>query len=343
MINLLNGRGYPDMMLAVKVHKRDAERTRRMLMELGALARGYAVKREGNFVLFPVMRPVGGFELVEASFERLERRPHSYREVVEVPDEVRPLLPSSFDIVGDIAIIELPEELMPYGRAIGEAILKAHRHIKAVFAKGSAVSGEYRVRELIHLAGERRTETIHRENGIKLRLDVARVYFSPRLATERMRVFRIAREGEVVFDMFAGVGPYSILLAKKAGTVFACDINPWAVRYLEENRKLNRVSNVIPILGDVRGIAGQLKADRVVMNLPKFAREFLREAITSTKKGGMVHYYGFSHEEDLFGEHERIILETAEELGMGAKILGRRKVRPYAPRQFNIAIDFMVL
>lgn len=330
------------MMLAVKVPKREAEKTRRKLVELGVLAKGYAVRREGEFVLFPVAEPVEGFELVEAEFEEGRRRPHSYREVVDVPDEVRPLLPSSFDIIGDIAIIELPEELMAYGGAIGEAILKAHRHIKAVFAKGSAVSGEYRVRELIHLAGEKRTETLHRENGIKLRLDVARVYFSPRLATERMRVFRMAREGEVVFDMFAGVGPYSILLAKKAKLVFACDINPWAVRYLEENRKLNRVDNVIPILGDVREIAGQLKTNRVVMNLPKFAREFLREAITSTKAGGVVHYYGFSHEEGLFGEHEEIILKTAGELGRRVKILGRRKVRPYAPYQFNIAIDFMV-
>jgi len=221
-------------MLAVKVPKREAERARRRLIELGVLAKGYAVKREGEFVLFPVRAPVEGFELVEGEFERTERRPHSYREVVEVPAEVRPLLPSSFDVIGDIAIIELPEELMPHGKAIGEAILRAHRHIKAVFAKGSRIEGEYRVRELVHLAGEKRTETPHRENGVRLKLDVARVYFSPRLATERMRVFEKTRPGEVVFDMFAGVGPYSILLARKAGPVFACDINPWAIRYLEE-------------------------------------------------------------------------------------------------------------
>ncbi|WP_010478855.1 tRNA (guanine(37)-N1)-methyltransferase Trm5b [Thermococcus zilligii] len=330
-------------MLAVKVPKREAERVRRQLLELGVLAEGYAVKREGEFILFPVTKPVEGFELVEAEFERLERRPHSYREVVGVPKELRPLLPSSFDIVGDIAIIELPGELMPHGRAIGEAILKVHRNIKAVFAKGSKVEGEYRVRELVHLAGEKRTETVHRENGIRLKLDVAKVYYTPRLATERMRVFEKTRAGEVVFDMFSGVGPYSILLAKKAKLVFACDINPWAVRYLEENIRLNRADNVVPILGDVRRVAGKIKADRVIMNLPRFADRFLREAMMSVRPGGVIHYYGFGPEEDPFSEHGAKIKAAARELGLSVEFLDSRKVRPYAPRQVNIAIDFRVL
>ncbi|ACJ16160.1 Met-10+ like protein [Thermococcus onnurineus NA1] len=330
-------------MFAVKVPKREAEKTRRKLIELGVLAKSYSVKREGEFILFPVTGPVEGFEIVEAEFEKTKRRPHSYREVVEVPEEVRPLLPSSFDIIGDVAIIELPEKLMPYGKAIGEAILKVHRHIKAVFAKGSKIEGEYRVRELIRLAGERRTETLHRENGIRLRLDVAKVYFSPRLATERMRIFEKTQPGEIVFDMFAGVGPYSILLAKKAKLVFACDINPWAVRYLEENRKLNKMPNVVPILGDVRKIAGRIEADRVIMNLPKFADRFLREAMLSVKDGGIVHYYGFGPEENLFFEHEAKINGIAKGLGFHVEFLDERKVRPYAPRQFNIAIDFRVL
>ncbi|MBO8173908.1 MAG: class I SAM-dependent methyltransferase family protein [Thermococcus sp.] len=330
-------------MLGVKVHKHEGEKVRRKLIELDVLDKNHKVKREGEFIIFPVKERVEGFEIVETEFEPVEKRPHSYREVVNVPNHLKPLLPSSFDIIGNIAVIELPEELMQYGKQIGEAILKVHKHIKAVFAKGSAVSGEFRVRELIHLAGEKRTETLHKENGIKLKLDVAKVYFSPRLATERMRVFKKAEEGEIVFDMFAGVGPYSILLAKKVRLVFACDINPWAVKYLEENKRLNKTLNVIPILGDVRKVAGQIKADRVIMNLPKFAHEFLRDAMLSVKSGGIVHYYGFSHEDDLFGEHEKKIKTVARELGRRVEFLERRKVRPYAPYQYNIAIDFRVL
>ncbi|MDN5319928.1 MAG: tRNA (guanine37-N1)-methyltransferase [Thermococcaceae archaeon] len=329
-------------MRGVKVPKKEAEKVRKQLLELNMLDINFKVKHQGDFVIFPVKDKIEGFEVVETTFEKAIRRPQSYREVVDIPEELFPLLPSSFDIIGDIAIIELPEELFPYGENIGKAILKVHKHIKAVFAKGSKVLGEYRVRELIHLAGEKRTETVHRENGIRLKLDVAKVYFSPRLATERMRVFEKTREGEVIFDMFAGVGPYSILLAKKAKIVFACDINPWAIRYLEENKKLNKVENVVPILGDVRKVAGQIEADRVIMNLPKFAHEFLREAITSVKRGGVIHYYGFSHEDNLFDEHIEMIERVAEELGKSVKILEKRKVRPYAPYQFNIAIDFVV-
>ncbi|WP_456326634.1 class I SAM-dependent methyltransferase [Palaeococcus sp. (in: euryarchaeotes)] len=329
-------------MLAVKVYRREAEKVRKKLLETGVLARGYSVKREGEYVLFPIVKPVEGFEIVEVEFEKIPKRPHSYREIVDVPENLKSLLPSSFDIIGDLAVIELPGELMPYGKDIGDAILRVHGHIKGVFAKGSKVSGTYRVRELIHLAGERRTETIHKENGIRLKLDISKVYFSPRLATERMRLFERVNEGEVILDMFAGVGPYSILLAKKAKLIFACDINPWAVKYLEENKRLNKVENVIPILGDVRKVTGQIKADRIIMNLPKFAHEFLGEAIISVKSGGIIHYYGFSHEKNLFGEHEEKIMLVAHELGKEVKILEKRKVRPYAPHQFNIVIDFAV-
>lgn len=330
------------LMIGIRVPREAGERVRRFLLEKGLLLKEYRIIGDGESLIFPVSGPVEGFELVEAEFERVEKRPHSYREAVEVPDELRLLLPSSFDIIGDIAIIELPEELMEYGKAIGEAILKVHRHIKAVFAKGSKISGEYRVRELMHLAGEKRTETLHRENGIRLKLDVAKVYYTPRLATERMRVFEEARPGEVILDMFAGVGPYSILLAKKAKLVFAVDVNPWAIKYLEENRKLNKTANVIPILGDVRKVAGGIRADRVVMNLPKFADRFLREAMVSVKPGGVVHYYGFGPEEDLFSEHEAKIKAVARGLGLSVEFLDERKVRPYAPRQFNIAIDFRI-
>ncbi|NJE26952.1 class I SAM-dependent methyltransferase family protein [Thermococcus sp. MV5] len=329
-------------MLGVKVPKKEAESVRKTLLELNLLDNRFKVKTTGDFVVFPVKERIEGFELVETTFEQVSKRPHSYREVVKVPQELLPLLPSSFDIIGEIAILELPDELTPYGKNIGKAILQVHKHITAVFAKGSKVLGKYRVRELIHLAGEQKTETIHRENGIRLKLDVGKVYFSPRLATERMRIFKKVQRGEIVFDMFAGVGPYSILLAKKAKLIFACDINPWAIRYLEENKKLNKVKNVIPILGDVRKVAGQIKADRVIMNLPKFAHYFLEEAMVSVRREGIIHYYGFSHEDDLFGEHEKKIKEIAKNLGREIKILEKRKVRPYAPYQYNIAIDFAV-
>nr|CCE70135.1 TPA: Methyltransferase [Pyrococcus abyssi GE5] len=328
------------MTLAVKVPLKEGEIVRRRLIELGALDNTYKIKREGNFLLIPVKFPVKGFEVVEAELEQVSRRPNSYREIVNVPQELRRFLPTSFDIIGNIAIIEIPEELKGYAKEIGRAIVEVHKNVKAVYMKGSKIEGEYRTRELIHIAGENITETIHRENGIRLKLDVAKVYFSPRLATERMRVFKMAQEGEVVFDMFAGVGPFSILLAKKAELVFACDINPWAIKYLEENIKLNKVNNVVPILGDSREI--EVKADRIIMNLPKYAHEFLEHAISCINDGGVIHYYGFGPEGDPYGWHLERIRELANKFGVKVEVLGKRVIRNYAPRQYNIAIDFRV-
>ncbi|WP_193328789.1 MULTISPECIES: tRNA (guanine(37)-N1)-methyltransferase Trm5b [Pyrococcus] len=331
------------MVLAVKVPTKLGEQVRRKLIELGKFDERYKIRREGGFLLIPVKEPIEGFEIIEADLEPKEIRPRSYKEVVNIPEELRRYLPTSFDIIGDLAVVEIPEELKGYEKEIGKAILKVHKGIRGVFAKGSKIVGEYRVRELIHLAGENRTETLHKENGIRLKLDISKVYFSPRLATERMRVFNMAKEGEVVFDMFAGVGPYSILLSRKAKLVFACDINPWAIKYLEENIRLNKSFNVIPILGDVRKVSGLIKADRIIMNLPKFAKDFLPYAFESAKPGSVIHYYGFGPESDPYGEHIKEIEKVANEFSFKIEILGKRIVRNYAPRQYNIAIDFKVI
>ena len=330
------------MVLAVKVPRTEGEKVRKKLLERGVLDRRYRIKVEEDYIFIPVTSKVEEFEIVDIELEEAERKPHNYREVVKIPESLRKFLPSSFDIIGNIAIIEIPEELKGYEREIGEAIIKVHKNVKAVFMKGGRVKGKYRVRELILIAGENSTETLHRENGIRLKLDVTKVYFSPRLATERMRIFNKAKSGEVVLDMFAGVGPYSILLAKKVKVVFACDINPWAIRYMEENIRLNKTWNVIPILGDAREIAGKVKADRIIMNLPRSAKDFLREAFTSAKDGTVIHYYGFGPEKDPFGEHINVIRKIAQEFNADVKILDKRIIRNYAPRQYNIAIDFKV-
>ncbi|AEC50926.1 hypothetical protein PNA2_0007 [Pyrococcus sp. NA2] len=328
------------MVLAVKVPLKLGEEIRRKLVESGLLNSDYKIKREGDFLFIPVKKPVEGLELVDVHLEKAMRKPHSYKEVVDVPENLRRYLPTSFDVIGNIAIIEIPDVLKEYSREIGEAIIKVHKNVKAVYMKGGKVEGEYRVRSFIHIAGEKITETIHRENGIRLKLDITKVYFSPRLATERMRIFRMAKEGEVVFDMFAGIGPFSILLAKKVRLVFASDLNPWAIRYLEENMRLNKVKNVIPILSDAKRIC--IKADRIIMNLPKYSHLFLEHAMKCVKNGGVIHYYGFGPENDPYAEHITRIIEVGNKLGLKVKILGKRIIRNYAPRQYNIAIDFSV-
>ena len=160
-----------------------------------------------------------------------------------------------------------------------------------------------------------------------------------------MRIADKIKDGDKVVDMFAGVGPFSILIAKKFPSVevIAIEKNPDAVRYLKENVKLNRVKNVKIIDGDARDAVKEISgADHVIMNLPHSAIEFLEAAFGILKNGGIIHFYAMSHENDLFDGILKRIEEVASLSGLQIVPLDKRIVRPYAPYQFNICIDFQV-
>ena len=270
-------------------------------------------------------------------------RPGSLREALAgklEPHELRRV--RAFDIVGDIAILRLPDELLPKKKIIAEALLQVHKNVRTVLLQTSPVEGVYRTRDLEFLAGEPRTETIHRESGCHFKVDLAQVYFSPRLSFDRMRIAKQVKEGEVVINMFAGVGCYSIVIAKhsKASKVYSVDLNPHAYRYMCENIRLNRVGDrVIPIFGDAREKVPLLeKADRILMPLPEKARDFLDTALSAIKPGGVIHFYDFGVEPDPFSSSVKFLQERVGSI----KILEARKLRSYAPRCYHIVLDFSV-
>ncbi len=209
------------------------------------------------------------------------------------------------------------------------------------------VIGEFRIREFEVIAGEPRTETIHKEYGCRYKVDLSRAYFTPRLSTERSRILSWIMEGDTVVDMFAGVGPYSILLAKskKPAKVVAIDKNPDAIRYLRENISINSAKNIEAIEGDAREEAKRFAgtADHVIMNLPHNAYEFLDSAVLLTKPGGIIHYYGITPEDDLFESSIELIRKAAEKAGRKIEVLEKRVVRSYAPHQYNICIETKIL
>lgn len=252
----------------------------------------------------------------------------------------------AFDLVGDIAVLRLPDDLRPYARIIGEALMQVHRHVRVVLNQTTPVSGEYRTRGLEYVAGERRTTTLYRENGCLFKVDLSAVYFSPRLGTERLRVARLVRPGEVVINLFAGVGCYSIEIARhsKVACVYSIDINPSAYELMVENIRINRVGDrVIPILGDAQEIVTEHlsgKADRVLMPLPEQARNFFPTAIKALKSsGGIIHFYDLGYEPDLFGPSTRFIHESAASHGFLSEVLSSRRVRSYAPRCYHVVLD----
>jgi tRNA (guanine37-N1)-methyltransferase len=271
----------------------------------------------------------------------------------KIPEDLLRIVPSSFDIIGSreraVAIVELDDALLPYKELVADAIFEVHKNVRAVYRKASERKGEYRVRELELIKGENITEVIHMEHGYKIKLDVTKVYFSPREATERQRIASQVKPGETVMVMFAGVGPFAIAIAKKqpaVGKIIAIEINPDAYRYMVENIKINKVEHLVyPALGDVKIEAPRFfnLCDRVVMPLPKGAYLFLDEAVNCLKEtGGWIHFYHWSREEDLFTEAFRLVSEAGRKRGFTAELRGARKVSPYAPRIYKVAVDVLL-
>lgn len=256
---------------------------------------------------------------------------------------------SAFDQIGDIVIIKIPNELMPKKKFIADTILAHVKSAKAVFAQVSPVRGDYRVRNLEFIAGENRTITEYKEHGCRFRVDVAKTYFSPRLSTERLRIANMVGEGETIVNMFAGVGTYSILMARmnKTCKVYSIDSNAVAAELCEANAKLNKVQDrVVSIHGDAGEVikdklAGQ--ADRVLMPLPESAKEFVDSAVLALKKKGVVHYFihiradnkktsknlGLQDAHKAFVKYNHIVQQA-------------RVVRGVGPRIYQIVADVLV-
>lgn len=329
--------------ICLKVPRGEAESVRKKLLSLGLLDISLRISREGEDIFLPLKGgevPDMSYEAVERDLEDRELRETDYRSLVDASPEVRDRLPVSFDVIGDVAIIRVDDEMLPLAPDIGRALMTAHPRLRTV-ALDRGVKGELRVRDLEVIAGEPRTETVHIEYGIRLKIDPATVYFNPRLSNERRRIASLVREGEKVVDMFAGVGPFSIMIAKYARPeiIYAMDLNHDAVEYMKENIRLNKVATVLPIEGDSRQLVFDVPcADRIIMNLPHSGREFFHDALTRLKLGGIIHFYTICDREDIDAVLQRLVTEAA---GMGVLIavLHQEELKTYSPSMSVFSAD----
>jgi tRNA (guanine37-N1)-methyltransferase len=255
---------------------------------------------------------------------------------------------TSYDIDGDIAIVRLTETSQRHSQAIAKAILEVHKNVKTVLAQNSPICGDYRLRDLEFIAGEKKTNTVHKESGCLFSVDVKDCYFSPRLSHERMRIAQQVKSSEVIVNMFAGVGCFSIIIAKhsNADRVYSIDINPVAIQNMQKNVRLNRLyEKVVPILGDAKDIIEERlchTADRVLMPLPEKALEYLSYAALGLKEaGGCIHYYDFEH-----AKNENPVLKSRLKVARKLQALRAefqipygRVVRTTGPNWYQIALD----
>jgi tRNA (guanine37-N1)-methyltransferase len=254
---------------------------------------------------------------------------------------------SSFDQIGDIIIVRIPDSLLTKKKLIGETLLNEVKVAKSVFYQASAVEGDFRTRNLEILAGEDKTETEYKEFGCKFTVDVENAFFSPRLSTERERISNLVQDGEIVLNMFAGVGMFSIMIAKKKKcTVYSIDINPVAVKLCEKNILSNKiVGNIISINGDAsKVIQEQLenKSDRTLMLLPERSDEFLESAIKATKSGGIIHYYSHIHADKKSNAGKLSEEHYLQVTPVRSEILGSKIVRAVGPRYYQTVVDVKI-
>ncbi len=351
----------PQKSLCAKVSRIYGEKTIILLNKLEIVNKELEIQKNADSIYIPLIRHPKEKELealkehtpnLEFStyiFPEKRRQIKTFAELLEekLPPHLLANLPHAIDIVGDIATIEILPELNLYKSVIGEAVLKTQKNVRTVLAKAGSVGGIYRTREFTLIAGETKTDTVHREHGCQYYVDLTKAYFSPRLSYEHKRVASLVREDETIIDLFTGVGPFAILIAKTHENVklYAIDVNPHAIEFLKRNIRLNRVeAKVNPILGDSKQIVKDRLsgvADRVIMNLPEKAIEFVDAACEALKPtGGIVHFYSFIDASNSLENMKLRFTEAVEKCGRRVeKILFSKLVRATAPYEWQAVLD----
>lgn len=348
------------MVLTLKVQIREAEKWKKYLVEHSLMDEKYRPKKENDSMYYPLIKTFDlddmtaneSMEFVDADLEKKEIRGTLKDNLKRhLSDNEFEFLQTAHDIIGTIAILEIPEELKDREKIIAETLLKINPLIKTVLKKATSHEGTFRTQKMTFLVGEDTKEAMYRENGVVLKLNVEDVYFSARLSNERLRVANLVQNGEDILVMFSGCAPYPLVLSKKTGAkhILGIEINPQGHKYGLENIKLNKIKNIDLICGDVREILPQLKKknpdlkfDRILMPLPKTADEFLDDALRVSKKGTVIHFYDFLDEKN-FDEAVNKINTACKNRGLDCEILNIVKCGQHAPHIFRICVDFKVL
>ena len=367
----------------IKIKKEDGQRFIKLMNKTftkqSIIDHKIKVIHDNNYILFPIIENENLIEIlintikihIDFHFEtKIGLINHKYKHKSikealknEIAEKFFKNIPNSYDIIGEIAIIEFDKfksendkNLEMLKQKVAKCIIEVNNNVKSVYEKRSEIKGEYRLRNLEFLYGENITETIHKENNCFFKLDVKKTFFTPRLVYERNRIASDNfKDKEVIVDLFSGVGPFAIQIAKKNNAIIhAFDINPDAYKYLKENIDLNKLNEkVLPYNIDIKDLTNpnnrirkrlSNKVDRIIMNLPERSIKFIDIACFLMKKnGGILHFYQFSEKPNPIKKALKKITKQLKIFNWQVqKVLNSKIVKAYSPKSDLVVIDLQI-
>lgn len=338
-------------MLFARAYLNAAEHVKKQLVEHDLLDETVKVQRDDTFIYFPLTRQAQGMDYtcVERDAGRSVTRPTTLREALQdalSAEELEELI-GSYDMVGGIAIVDIPERLQSKEHLIAKAVLDAHKHVTTVLKKAHKHSGEFRTQGLSYLAGEDTREAVVQESGCTLLVDVEQVYFSVRLSTERLRIAELVVPGERVLVLFSGAAPYVVILAKRsgAGHIVGVEKNPVGHEYGEANLRRNKIKRAELFNEDCADLSFLFsrpeRFDRIIMPLPASSLDFVAEALTVAADSALLHIYYFGTEADLPLLSQKIV-SICEGGGFAAEVVRVVRAGHHAPYIYRWCFDVAV-
>ncbi len=331
---------------ALKVPHNKAEMLRHQLQSQDFLDTTLKIKKDTTHIYLPLTKKIthNQYPTIQTDFESYQKKPKDYKELLTtIPQHLQRFLPTSYDIIGELLLIKIPEELIDYKHDVGDALLSTHQHITSIYHI-QAIQGEFRTRTLELIAGIAKTTATHSEYNLRFTLDPGTVYFNPRLASERHHIANLVEPNETIIDLFTGVAPFPIHIAKTqpSATLIALDKNPEAIKYAQHNIKANKTDKHITLhvcdAHEAPNILKGTKADRIIMNLPFHSIEFLNEAFQLSKEDVVIHLYTMIQEEHLEETKEKIKTLTQKN-NFSITDLCIRNIKTYSPHEFYTCFD----
>ncbi len=265
-------------------------------------------------------------------------------------EEELSILPRGFQTVGKVIILKLNPILIEKREIIGKTCLKLFPNIRSIYINLGKVVGTFRDPKGIEfIAGEDNPIVEHKEHRIIYRFDITKIMFSKGNIYERKYLATLIKGGEIIVDMFAGIGYFSLPIAKHASPekIYSIEINPVSYKFLVENIKINHLEEkIIPILGNSKKEVLNLsksgiRADRIIMGVFPAPKDFIREALSLAKdKGSIFHYEGVVSKEDFLSLFEEFHNE-AKKMDFKSELKAKRYVKSYGPNLYHVVLDIL--